>query len=137
MRKQLSYLNRNIKYIHQLLKALDKIPLNKKRYKYLLVIQTLYEQQKWMYDNGIHSIEHRIVSIHQPHVRPIVRCKTNAYVEFGAKIQMSIMNGITFLEDVSWDAFNEGPRLLSKVENYKRRSGYYPKKVFAEKIYCN
>jgi transposase, IS5 family len=136
LRKQLSYLNRNIKYIHQLLKSFDTIPLNRKEYKYLLVIQTLYEQQKFMYDNKTHSVEHRIVSIHQPHVRPIVRGKTNAYVEFGAKIQMSIMNGITFLEDVSWDAFNEGTRLISTVENYKRRFGYYPQKVFADKIYC-
>ena len=90
-----------------------------------------------MYDTNTHSIEHRIVSIHQPHVRPIVRGKTNAYVEFGSKIQVSIMNGITFLEDLSWDAFNEGTRLISTVENYKRRFGYYPKKVFADKIYCN
>jgi transposase, IS5 family len=137
LRKQLSYLNRNIKYIHQLLKNFETIPLKRKEYKYLLVIQTLYEQQKFMYDNKTHSVEHRIVSIHQPHVRPIVRGKTNAYVEFGAKIQMSIMNGITFLEDLSWDAFNEGTRLISTVENYKRRFGYYPQKVFADKIYCN
>jgi IS5 family transposase len=137
LRKQLSYLNRNIKYIHQLVKYFDTIPLNKNEYKYLLVIQTLYEQQKVMYDNRTHSVEHRIVSIHQPHVRPIVRGKTNAYVEFGAKIQMSIMNGITFLEDLSWNAFNEGSRLISTVENYKRRFGYYPQKVFADKIYCN
>jgi transposase, IS5 family len=136
LRKQLSYLNRNIKYINQLLENFEIIPLNKKKYKYLLVIQTLYEQQKFMYDNKTHSVEHRIVSIHQPHVRPIVRGKTNAYVEFGAKIQMSIMNGITFLEDLSWDAFNEGTRLISTVENYKRRFGYYPQKVLADKIYC-
>lgn len=137
LRKQLSYLNRNIKYIHQLLKYFDTIPLKRKDYKYLLVIQTLYGQQKYMYDNRTHFVQDRIVSIHQPHVRPIVRGKTNAYVEFGAKIQMSIINGITFLEDVSWDAFNEGPRLISTIENYKRRFGYYPKKVFADKIYCN
>jgi hypothetical protein len=49
---------------------------------------------------------------------------------------MSIMNGVTFLEDLSWDAFNEGTRLISTIENYKRRFGYYPKKVFADKIYC-
>lgn len=137
LRKQLSYLNRNINYIHGLLNYFDKVPLNRKEYKYLLVIQTLYDQQKWMYDNKTHSIEHRIVSIHQPHVRPIVRGKTNAYVEFGAKVQMSLMNGITFLEDLSWEAFNEGTRLISTVENYKRRFGYYPQKVFADKIYCN
>jgi hypothetical protein len=50
---------------------------------------------------------------------------------------MSIMNGITFLEDLSWDAFNEGTRLISTIENYKRIFGYYPQKVFADKIYCN
>ena len=137
LRKQLSYLNRNIKYIHQLLKHVDRIPLKKKEYKYLLVIQTLYQQQKFMYDNTIHSVEHRIVSIHQPQVRPIVRGKTNAYVEFGAKIQMSVMNGIAFLEDLSWDAFNEGTRLMNTIENYKRRFGYYPQKVLADKIYCS
>lgn len=137
LRKQLSYLNRNIKYIHQLLKHVDRIPLKKKEYKYLLVIQTLYQQQKFMYDNKIHSVEHRIVSIHQPQVRPIVRGKTNAYVEFGAKIQMSVMNGIAFLEELSWDAFNEGTRLMNTIENYKRRFGYYPQKVLADKIYCS
>jgi transposase, IS5 family len=136
IRKQLCYLRRNIRYIHQLLSRCRRIPLNWREYKYLLVIQTLYDQQKWMYDNRVHSIEHRIVSIHQPHVRPIVRGKTNAYVEFGAKIQMSIMNGLVFLEDLSWDAFNEGTRLIKTVSAYKRRFGYYPEKVFADKIYC-
>jgi IS5 family transposase len=112
LRKQLNYLKRNIAHIHFILKALGTIPLKRKEYKYLLVIQTLYDQQKKMYDNKTHTVEDRIVSIHQPHVRPIVRGKTNAYVEFGSKIQMSIMNGITFLEELSWDAFNEGTRLL-------------------------
>ncbi len=114
-----------------------QIPFDRREYKYLLVIQTLYDQQKWMYDKNEHTIEHRIVSIHQPHVRPIVRGKTNAYVEFGAKIQVSIMNGITFLEELSWEAFNEGTRLISTVEAFKRRFGCYPEKVFADKIYCN
>lgn len=137
LRKQLSYVKRNIKYIHQLLAHFKTVPLDRKSYKYLLVIQTLYDQQKFMYDNKVHTIEHRIVSIHQPHVRPIVRGKTNANVEFGAKIQMSIMNGIAFLDELSWDAFNEGTRLMNTVQNFKRRFGCYPEKVFADKIYCN
>jgi len=73
LRKQLNYLSRNIKCIQQLLKDLGTIPLKHKEYKYLLVIQTLYDQQKLMYDHKTHSVEHRIVSIHQPHVRHIVR----------------------------------------------------------------
>lgn len=40
-------------------------------------------------------------------------------------------------EDISWDAFSDGTRLISTPENYKRRFGYYPQKVFADKIYYN
>ncbi len=50
---------------------------------------------------------------------------------------MSIMTGITFLEYISWDAFNEGTRLISIVENYKRRFGYHPQKVFVDKVYSS
>jgi hypothetical protein len=49
-----------------------------------------------------------MASIHQPHVRPIVRGKTNANVEFGAKVQVSLVQGFAFLEDLPWEAFNEG-----------------------------
>jgi transposase, IS5 family len=136
IREQLQYLKRNISNIHKLLEQYDKIPLRKKQYKYLLVIQTLYDQQKYMYDNRIHSVEDRIVSIHQPHVRPIVRGKTNANVEFGSKIQVSLVNGIAFLDELSWDAFNEGTRLEKSVEKYRARFGFYPKEVLADKIYC-
>jgi hypothetical protein len=44
LRKQLNYLNRNLKSIHTLLDAYQTIPLDRYQYKYLLVIQTLYAQ---------------------------------------------------------------------------------------------
>ena len=47
------------------------------------------------------------------------------------------MNGFAFLDDLSWDAFNEGTRLMYYVEKYKKRFGYYPEEVLADKIYCN
>ena len=53
-------------------------------YKCLLVIRTLYDQQSEMYTRGIHTVKNRIVSISQPHVRPIVRGKAGKRVEFGA-----------------------------------------------------
>jgi len=137
VKKQLAFVNRNIKNIHKLLAAYKRIPLDAHQYKYFLVIQILYDQQAKMFKEKSHSIEHRIVSIHQPHVRPIVRGKTNANVEFGAKIQVSLMNGFAFLEELSWEAFNEGARLLKTIEQYKDRCGYYPKEVLADKIYCN
>lgn len=138
-RKQLlTALSKNIKSIHKLLDVHSSIPrtLPKKDYKYLLVIQTVYEQQQYMHKNDIHKVDHRIVSIHQPHVRPIVRGKLNAKVEFGSKIQVSLMNGYSFLDEFSWEAFNEGRCLISSIEKYKNRLGYYPQRVLADKIYC-
>jgi hypothetical protein len=60
-----------------------------------------------MYDSHSLSVEDRIVSIHQSHVRPIVRGKSQAKVEFGAKIHVSIIDGISFLDEVSWDALKK------------------------------
>jgi len=73
---QLRFIDRNLRSIDKLLDAYHQIPLEPKDHKYLMVIHTLYEQQKQMFDARTHSIEHRIVSIHQPHVRPIVRGKS-------------------------------------------------------------
>ena len=120
-----------------MLNAFDKIPLTAKHYKYHLVIQETYRQQLQMYEQASHSIDHRIVSIHQPHVRPIVRGKEKAKVEFGAKINVSLINGYSFLDHFSWDAYNEGTLLIDSVEQYKGRNGFYPQEVLADKIYCN
>ena len=89
-----------------------------------------------MFDNRTHSIEHRIVSIHQPHVRPIVRGKSQAKVEFGAKIHVSLIDGIAFLDELSWDAFNKGSHIMDYVQQYKRRHDYYPAELLADQIYC-
>ena len=50
----------------------------------LETVKKLYEQQKYMYDNHTHSVPDRIISISQPWLRPIVRGKAKAPVEFGA-----------------------------------------------------
>ena len=135
--KQLRFLRRNIKHIHTLLDRYDSIPLNAARYKHLLVIQETYRQQLEMYEKKTHSVEHRIVSIHQPHVRPIVRGKAKAKVEFGAKINLSLINGYSFLDHLSWEAYNEGTLLMDSVKQYQKRNGFLPKEILADKIYCN
>jgi len=136
--KQLRYLARNLKSIDKLLDKYGKcFPLDPRQQKYLMVIHTLYEQQKAMFDTKKHTAPDRIVSIHQPHVRPIVRGKTNAKVEFGAKIHISLVDGYAFLDELSWDAFNEGSHMMAYVEHYRRRFGYYPREVLAGQIYCN
>lgn len=133
---QLRYLSRNLRSINKLLDTYDQIPFEDNDYKYWLVINTLYQQQKEMYDNRSHRVDHRIVSIHQPHIRPIVRGKSQAKVEFGAKIHLSLVDGISFLDEVSWEAFNEGSHMMGYIEKFKRRFGHYPKEVLADQIYC-
>ncbi|MDP3058190.1 MAG: IS5 family transposase, partial [bacterium] len=133
---QLRYVQRNLKSINRLLDSSPTITLKPKDIKYLMVINTLYEQQKYMYDTKSHSVEDRIVSIHQPHVRPMVRGKTQAKVEFGSKIHVSIIDGISFLDELSWNAFNEGSHMMNYVEQYHKRFNCYPKELLADKIYC-
>ena len=135
--KQLRYLARNLRSIDKLLDRHEKFPLNADQQKYLLVIHTLYGQQKKMFDAREHTVQDRIVSIHQPHVRPIVRGKTAAKVEFGAKIHVSLVDGYAFLDELSWDAFNEVSHMINYVEQYRRRFGYYPQEVLADQIYCS
>lgn len=134
---QLRFLKRNLNSINRLLDTYKIIPLKEKDYKYLLVVNTLYDQQKQMYNSKVHRIEHRIVSIHQPHIRPIVRGKSQAKVEFGAKIHVSLIDGISFLDQLSWDAFNEGSHMMDYIERYRNRFGFYPAEVLADQIYCN
>ena len=50
---------------------------------------------------------------------------------------MCLVNGYSFLDVLSWDAFNEGVTLLDAVDRYKRRTGCYPEEILADKIYCN
>lgn len=135
--KQLRYLCRNLKSIDRLLDKCPLFPLDFREQRYLMVIHTLYQQQKKMFDAREHSVNDRIVSIHQPHVRPIVRGKANARVEFGAKVHLSLIDGYAFLDEISWDAFNEGSHLRAYVEQYRQRFGYYPKEVLADQIYCS
>ena len=106
--------------------------------KQLATVRTLVEQQQYMYDNKVHSVPDRIVSISQPYIRPIVRGKAKSPVEFGAKLDLSIdENGIARLERLSFDAYNESDVLITAVENYKSRTGHYPERVLVDQIYRN
>ena len=88
-----------------------------------------------MYTKKNHQIKDRIVSISQPHVRPIVRGKAKAETEFGAKVAVSMVDGYIFIDRLSWDSFNESNDLKQAVEDYKKRYGCYPEAVLADKIY--
>ncbi len=133
--QQLSYIKRNLKTIENLPVKTDSLP--KQLRAKLETVKKLYEQQKYMYDNHTHSVPDRIISISQPWLRPIVRGKAKAPVEFGAKLDISVVNGFTRLEYHSFDAYNEALKLSDMIERYKERTGSYPERILADKIYRN
>ncbi|MBK6701584.1 MAG: hypothetical protein IPG55_17235 [Saprospiraceae bacterium] len=90
-----------------------------------------------MYDTKSLRLDDRNVYIHQPHVRSIVRGKTKVNVEFGLKIQESLVNGIVILDYISTDTINKDTRLIISVDKNKNTFGFYPLDVLADKIYCN
>jgi transposase, IS5 family len=136
IKQQLQYIGRNLSHIENLLNQEASLRyLSKKQHKNLLVIAEVYRQQLWMYENKTNRIEDRIVSITQPHIRPIVRGKAGSPVEFGAKIAASCADGYVFLDYLNWDNFNESLNLIEQVESFKERTGYYPESVHVDKIY--
>jgi hypothetical protein len=71
LKKQLQYIKRNLAHIEQLIESGATLEsLNKKQYKTCLVLTEVYRQQQWLFDNNKQSIEDRIVSLSQPHIRP-------------------------------------------------------------------
>lgn len=135
--QQLRFICRDLGYIDMFV-LYNNVVLNEKQFKRLCVIKELYEQQKYMYDNKIHKVKDRIVSISQPYIRPIVRGKAKSPVEFGAKLDMSIdEKGFARLEKLSFDAYNEEDVLVTAIENYRKRTGHYPERVLVDQIYRN
>ena len=135
IKKQLQYVKRDLGYIDLFL-AQEDVELSEKQANRLNVLRELYEQQKYMYEKNVHSVKDRIVSINQPYIRPIVRGKAKAPVEFGAKLDMSIdERGIARLERLSFDAYNESDVLIGTIEGYRERTGHYPERVLVDQIY--
>ncbi len=137
IRQQLGYVSRNLRTIEEMLRESPLTLLDNQQRKNLLVIKELLSQQRKMYIEKTHSIPNRIVSIHMPFVRPVVRGKKNAAVEFGPKLAISVVNGFTFMEKLSFDAFNEGTTLVKSAERFKKHHGHYPAVICADKIYRN
>jgi transposase, IS5 family len=91
IKKQLQYIKRNSAHIEQLIELGASLEgLTKKQYKTLLVLTEVTRQQQWLFDNDKQSIEDRIVSLSQPHIRPIVRGKAGKSVERRAKLSEGI-----------------------------------------------
>lgn len=104
----------------------------------IAIITKMFRQQKNHFQSGDNreSIPDRIVSIHKPYVRPIVRGKEVKSVEFGAKCNNILVDGMSFIEKLSFNAFNEGTRLQHCVSLHKRMFGVDVKKIGGDAGYA-
>jgi transposase, IS5 family len=137
IREQLQYLRRNLGHISNLLDYLGSSPFPfpyKLQRKYW-IIQLVYEQQDGMYRSRKNRCDNRVISISQPHIRPIVRGKAGKRTELGAKISVSMTDGLAFVDHIGWEAFSESKDLKQQVEEYKQRYGFFPEVVLGDQLY--
>ena len=71
IKKQLQYVRRDLRYIDEYLA--QGIEFDARQFERIDVIRKVHEQHDYMYCNKTHTVPDRIVSISQPHIRPIVR----------------------------------------------------------------
>lgn len=109
--------------------------LDPKVYARLKVARTIYQQQSYMHKNNVRSVRHRIVSLYKPYLRPIIRGKERKRYEFGAKVHMSQVDGLNFIEHLSFEAFHEGIRMWTSIHKHRKRFGkcsqYAGDKIYA------
>jgi len=136
----LQYVRRNIKQMESLLEKARQqgIHVKQKVRDRLDVVRKVYDQQLHMYRHKVKRIENRIVSLHRPWTRPIVRGKSGAKeVEFGPKAALSYVDGFVFLEHLSSDNFSEATRVKNQIEQYETLFGKKPAYVVGDKLYGN
>src|SRR6266498_2321153 len=110
-----------LKFLLKLLQQLNalqekyRLTLPGKQQTKLHTIVKVYEQQHSKLYGHVTQIKDRIVSLSKPYIRPIVRGKETKTVEFGAKVNILQIDGINFIEHLSYDAFNEGTRMQSGI----------------------
>lgn len=102
------------------------------------VITVMFYQQKCHFDNNDlrASVKDWMVSISKPYMRPIVRGKEVKSVEFGAKCNNNLVDGLSFIEKLSYNAFNDGARLPHCLNLHWRLFGVEVKKVGEDASYA-
>ena len=134
LRAQLQYVSRDLRLVSKM-QADSTVALSESEKRYLKTITVLYEQQQSMYDTRTRRCDDRIVSIHQPFVRPIIRGKVSAGTEFGAKLTASVVKDFVQVTTLSWDAYNESQDLVKAAEQYRARYGHYPSRILGDMVF--
>ena len=103
--------------------------------KRLSIIRKVLVQEKEMFEGR--KVSDRIVSVDRHYVRPIVRGKETKSVEFGAKVNNIQIDGISFIEHISFKAFNEGIRLKNCIRMQQKLMKVRVTCAAGDSIYAN
>jgi len=129
-RKEKKLCKQLLKFLNRLMNLYNElshkhgIVLSKGKDLRLKTIAKVYEQQhRKAYGEKDEKIKDRIVSLYKPYVRPIVRGKETKPVEFGAKVNKLQVDGISFIEHLSFDAFNETTRYKAGIRLQRQLFG--------------
>lgn len=123
-RKRTNRLRRGLtKFLLRLITRFDELQTVVSDPQRLQTIRTLLHQQTQRLLYPDQKIQDRIVNLYKPYVRPIVRGKEVKAVEFGAKVNLLHVDGVNFIEHLSFDAFNEGTRLISTIRLHRTLFG--------------
>lgn len=98
-------------------------------------IKQILDQQEAKFYEGRRPND-AIVSIDKPHIRPIVRGKEKKMVEFGSKLHKLQIDGISFIEHISFDAFHEGNRLEKTIWKAQKLTNKKVRILGADAIYA-
>ena len=112
----------------------DRLTLSSDYQRRFSVIQRVLDQGKYLFAGK--KVSDRIVSIDRHYLRPIIRGKETKSVEFGAKVNNIQIDGISFIEHISFKAFNEGIRLKDCIR-LQQLTGVRVKALAADSIYAN
>jgi hypothetical protein len=126
----------------KLIGLLDEIICNNKSqlqisslfHKRFSIIKKVLQQQAIRFQGG--EVKGLIVSIDKSYIRPIVRGKETKRVEFGAKVNTIQIDGINFIEHLSFDAFNEGIRIPQCIDKHQQLFRKRTTHVAADRIYA-
>jgi len=122
LKKLLKFLFRLLN-LHKELTEKNPEQLSIKQAAQIRLIIRVYEQQHSKVYGLVEQIKDRIVSLSKPYIRPIVRGKETKAVEFGAKVNKLQVDGTSFIEHFSYDAFNEGTRLQKGIALHQELFG--------------
>ena len=111
-----------------------RVKLSVRFYKRYAVICKVYDQQRLRFAG--HPVKNLIVSIDKSYIHPIVRGKETKSVEFGAKVNMIQIDGINFIEHLSFSAFHEGIRLPQCVDRQQKLFRRKVRLLAADSLYA-